>query len=102
MRSQPDTPESRCQLSTLWVLKLPSGLFDRFFARNRRPLFRLAGRRVEELHRAVKLVVKDFKASPQPDYVFKVEGKLDPAACKPEKRPTGSGRRTGRIIQTAI
>jgi hypothetical protein len=36
---------------------------------------------------AVKLVVKDFKASPQPDYVFKVNGKLDPAACKPEKRP---------------
>jgi len=36
---------------------------------------------------AVKLVVKDFKASPQPDYVFKVEGKLDPKACKPEKRP---------------
>jgi len=36
---------------------------------------------------AVKLVVKDFKASPQPDYVFKVEGKLDPKGCKPEKRP---------------
>jgi hypothetical protein len=36
---------------------------------------------------AVKLVVKDFKASPQPDYVFKVDGRLDPKGCKPEKRP---------------
>jgi hypothetical protein len=36
---------------------------------------------------AVKLVVKDPKASPQPDYVFKVDGKLDPKGCKPEKRP---------------
>jgi hypothetical protein len=35
----------------------------------------------------VKLVVKDFKASPQPDYVFKVEGRLDPSSCRPEKRP---------------
>jgi len=40
---------------------------------------------------AVKLVVKDTKASPQPDYVFKVEGKLDPSACKPEKRPAVVG-----------
>lgn len=40
---------------------------------------------------AMKLVVKDFKASPQPDYVFKVEGELDPSACKPEERPTVPG-----------
>jgi hypothetical protein len=40
---------------------------------------------------AVKLVVKDNLASPQPDYVFKVEGKLDPAGCKPEKRPAVPG-----------
>ncbi|HST69085.1 MAG TPA: hypothetical protein VLI94_05450 [Solirubrobacterales bacterium] len=40
---------------------------------------------------AMKLVVKDFKASPQPDYVFKVEGELDPSACKPEKRPSVPG-----------
>jgi hypothetical protein len=36
---------------------------------------------------AAKLVVTDPKASPQPDYVFKVERELDPSACKPEKRP---------------
>jgi hypothetical protein len=40
---------------------------------------------------AVKLVVKDNFASPQPDYVFKVDGKLDPSACKPEKRPVVPG-----------
>ena len=40
---------------------------------------------------AVKLVVKDFKASPQPDYVFKVTGTLDPSACKPEERPKVPG-----------
>jgi len=41
---------------------------------------------------AVKLVVKDVaKASPQPDFVFKVNGKLDPSACKPEKRPEVPG-----------
>lgn len=40
---------------------------------------------------AVKLVVKDPDASPQPDYVFKVNGKLDPSACKPEKRPEVAG-----------
>jgi hypothetical protein len=36
---------------------------------------------------AAKLVVKDTEASPQPDYVFKVEGRLDPSGCEPEKRP---------------
>jgi hypothetical protein len=40
---------------------------------------------------AVKLVVNDKLASPQPDYVFKVTGKLDPSACKPEKRPEVPG-----------
>ncbi|HXQ88293.1 MAG TPA: hypothetical protein VN733_01520 [Solirubrobacterales bacterium] len=40
---------------------------------------------------AVKTVVEDFKASPQPDYVLKVNGKLDPSACKPEKRPRVPG-----------
>jgi hypothetical protein len=40
---------------------------------------------------AVKLVVKDNLASPQPDYVFKVNGKLDPSACKPENRPVVPG-----------
>jgi hypothetical protein len=40
---------------------------------------------------AVKVVVEDFKASPQPDYVLKVNGKLDPSACKPEERPSVPG-----------
>jgi len=40
---------------------------------------------------AVKLLVEDTKASPQPDYVFKVNGELDPSACKPEQRPEAVG-----------
>jgi hypothetical protein len=36
---------------------------------------------------ALKLVVAEPKIVPEPDYVFKVEGKLDPATCKPENRP---------------
>ncbi|HEY3552455.1 MAG TPA: hypothetical protein VGK66_02090 [Solirubrobacterales bacterium] len=41
---------------------------------------------------AVKQVVNDSeKASPEPDYVFKVIGKLDPSACKPENRPSVPG-----------
>jgi hypothetical protein len=40
---------------------------------------------------AMKLVVKDPLASPQPDYVLKVEGELDPSACKPETRPSVPG-----------
>lgn len=40
---------------------------------------------------AVKTVVEDFKASPQPDYVLKVNGKLDPSGCKPEERPEVPG-----------
>jgi hypothetical protein len=44
---------------------------------------------------AVKLVVTDTKASPQSDYVFKVNGKLDAGACKPEKRPEVPGELEG-------
>jgi hypothetical protein len=40
---------------------------------------------------ALKLVVAEPGIVPQPDYVFKVEGKLDPGACKPEKRPQVPG-----------
>ncbi|MDQ2631311.1 MAG: hypothetical protein M3Y75_10145 [Actinomycetota bacterium] len=40
---------------------------------------------------AMKLVVKDMLATPQPDYVFEVEGELDPSACKPENRPSVPG-----------
>ncbi len=38
---------------------------------------------------ALKLVVAEPKIVPEPDYVFKVEGKLDPAGCKSEKQPGG-------------
>ena len=31
---------------------------------------------------ALKLVLAEPDIVPQPDYVFKVEGKLDPGACK--------------------
>ena len=40
---------------------------------------------------AMKLVVKDSLASPQPDFVFEVDGELDPSACKPENRPSVPG-----------
>jgi len=41
---------------------------------------------------ALKMVVDDSeKASPEPDYVFKVNGKLNPSTCKPEKRPSVPG-----------
>ncbi len=33
---------------------------------------------------AVKLVLAETDIEPQPDYVFRVDGKLDPSACKPE------------------
>jgi hypothetical protein len=36
---------------------------------------------------ALKLMVNDKDASPQPDYVFEVNGKLDPSTCAPEQRP---------------
>lgn len=38
---------------------------------------------------AMKLIVKEPEIVPEPDYVFKVTGELDPGACKPEKRPEG-------------
>jgi hypothetical protein len=38
---------------------------------------------------AMKLIIKEPEIVPEPDYVFKVTGKLDPSACKPEKRPEG-------------
>jgi len=38
---------------------------------------------------AMKLVVEEPEIVPEPDYVLKVTGKLDPSACKPEKRPEG-------------
>jgi hypothetical protein len=37
---------------------------------------------------ALKLVVAEPKIVPEPDYVFKVNGKLDPAGCAPEKKPS--------------
>jgi hypothetical protein len=40
---------------------------------------------------ALKQVVNDKDASPQPDYIFEVKGKLDPSACKPEERPQVPG-----------
>lgn len=40
---------------------------------------------------ALKQVVDDEDASPQPDYVFKVNGELDPAGCAPEQRPGTPG-----------
>jgi len=40
---------------------------------------------------AVKLLISEPAITPQPDYVFKVNGKLDPGACKPEKRPSVPG-----------
>jgi hypothetical protein len=33
---------------------------------------------------ALELVIEEPKIVPEPDYVFKVTGKLDPAGCKPE------------------
>jgi hypothetical protein len=40
---------------------------------------------------AVKLLISEPTITPEPDYVFKVNGKLDPGACKPEKRPSVPG-----------
>ncbi len=34
---------------------------------------------------AVELLIAEPNIEPQPDYVFKVKGELDPSACKPEK-----------------
>ena len=33
---------------------------------------------------ALEKVVEEPNIYPEPDYVFKVNGKLDPSACKPE------------------
>jgi hypothetical protein len=33
---------------------------------------------------AVTLLIEETNIEPQPDYVFRVDGRLDPAACKPE------------------
>jgi hypothetical protein len=38
---------------------------------------------------AMKTIIEEPEIVPEPDYVFKVTGKLDPSACKPEKRPEG-------------
>ncbi|MGN6816896.1 MAG: hypothetical protein ACTHK3_12570 [Solirubrobacterales bacterium] len=40
---------------------------------------------------AMKLIIEESEITPEPDYVFKVVGKLNPAECKPEKRPEGQG-----------
>jgi hypothetical protein len=40
---------------------------------------------------ALELIIEEPGIVPQPDYVFKVNGKLDPAACEPEKRPEVPG-----------
>ncbi len=40
---------------------------------------------------AMKLLISEPEIAPEPDYVFKVTGKLDPSACKPEKRPSLPG-----------
>jgi hypothetical protein len=40
---------------------------------------------------AVKLLISEPAITPQPDYVFKVNGKLEPGTCKPEKRPSVPG-----------
>jgi hypothetical protein len=40
---------------------------------------------------AMKLLISEPTIVPEPDYVFKVNGKLDPGACKPEKRPEAPG-----------
>ncbi len=40
---------------------------------------------------AMKQVIAEPRIVPEPDFVFKVTGRLDPAACKPEKRPAVPG-----------
>ncbi|HEY6729760.1 MAG TPA: hypothetical protein VI039_01920 [Solirubrobacterales bacterium] len=40
---------------------------------------------------ALKLLISEPAIVPQPDYVFKVNGKLDPSACAPEERPKVPG-----------
>ena len=40
---------------------------------------------------ALKLLIQEPTVTPEPDYVFKVNGRLSPSGCKPEKRPEGAG-----------
>ena len=40
---------------------------------------------------AMKLLISEPAIVPEPDYVFKVAGRLDPGACRPEKRPEAPG-----------
>ena len=40
---------------------------------------------------AVKQLIEEPDIEPQPDYVFKVNGKLDPSACKPERAGSDRG-----------
>jgi hypothetical protein len=39
----------------------------------------------------VKQLIAEPTITPEPDYVFKVVGRLDPSTCKPEKRPEVPG-----------
>jgi hypothetical protein len=43
---------------------------------------------------AMKLLISEPTIVPEPDYVFKVDGRLNPGACKPEKRPEVPGEET--------
>ncbi|HWN73493.1 MAG TPA: hypothetical protein VNN15_06780, partial [Solirubrobacterales bacterium] len=40
---------------------------------------------------AMKLLIEEPGIVPEPDYVFKVTGRLSPSTCKPEKRPEAPG-----------
>jgi hypothetical protein len=40
---------------------------------------------------AMKQIIAEPTITPEPDYVFKVVGELDPKSCKPEKRPEAIG-----------
>jgi hypothetical protein len=40
---------------------------------------------------AMRLLIQEPTIVPEPDYVFKVTGRLGPSACEPEKRPTVPG-----------
>jgi hypothetical protein len=40
---------------------------------------------------ALEVVVEELKTEPEPNYVFRVKGELDAAACKPEERPPEEG-----------
>ena len=40
---------------------------------------------------AMKQLIAEPTIVPEPDYVFEVTGRLNPGACKPEKRPVVPG-----------